>query len=297
MVEDLLAVRQRVGGCICGPPCDGTSVDDVSKEFLDAMLARLEWQAAVLDEDFQACGCPERQDVESPEVPLTLMSLPAEIRGMIWWRTLANNPGLVRIMTRPVYLGRPLSNTSFHPQARFSVGGLNNQRWTYERAGEEAMEDGFALLHANREIYQEAEAEFWRRVINDNVMLSFGPPLQVSDQDFRFHGIIAAYTFFVDRSAEFLRGIRRVHLDLRYRGGVNEQALEVRNTMGVTNWGEYMDRLLDLIRTDLTGLRHLSLTIGGYVPDMRQTPVSGPIRSCLRLLLTVRLSGLRIFRG
>lgn len=306
MVQELLDVRQRVGGCICGPPCDGTSVDDVTKDFLRSMLTRLERQAALLDENLEECGCAKREEVEPPQPvssPRTLMGLPGEIRNMIWWRTLVDDPQLVRITPRPVHAGRPLSRTPFHPQQRFSVPGLNNQGWTWERAGEEAMQDGWALLHVNREVYREAEAEFWRRAMDGNVMLSFGAPQGVGDmiRSRRYFGIGAAWTFFRDRPAETLRNIRRVHLDLRTRdrdwGGAARQALEVRRSFGVVNWGNYADRLLDLMRTDLTGLRHLSLTIGGYVPDVRQTPVSGPMCPCSRLVLTVSLSGLKPFRG
>lgn len=305
MVEELLDVRQRVGGCICGPPCDGTSVDDVTNDFLQSMLTRLERQAAVLDENLEGCGCAERDQVETPQPvssPLTLMGLPGEIRNMIWWRTLADDVRLIRITPRPVYAGRPLTRTPFHPQQRFSIPGLNGQVWTWERAGEEAMQGGWALLHVNREVYREAEAEFWRRAMDGNVMLSFGAPQDVDDmvRTNRYFGIGAAWTFFRDRPVETLRNIRRVHLDLRMRddrwGGACQQALVFRQSFGVSNWGDYTDRLLDLMRTDLTGLRHLSLTIGGFVPDIRQTPVSGPMCPCFRLVLTVSLSGLKPLR-
>lgn len=70
MINDLMPIRKRAGGCTCVPPCEATNVDDdLSDETLEAMLARLTRQYNLLHEEVQAppCDCADR--TETPEVP------------------------------------------------------------------------------------------------------------------------------------------------------------------------------------------------------------------------------------
>lgn len=293
MSQNLMAVRQRVGGYTCGPPCDGISVDDPSDEALEAMPARLESQASALDENTAPCeysGSPRTIETPAPvRAPLTLMRLPPEIRGMIWWATLAPEARFVDIRAwKFVWFGTRVRarNAWFHPD-RSSVGPEQPWlRWSYERQGESWNRDaGWALLLVSRQVYEEAENEYWRRSVGEGLMFSFTFGTSIGN----YYGIAAAWAFFNDCREQYLQAIRRIHLDLRRQnaqdgphGAAGQAVVVERSSLNLAmNFAERLDPLLDLVGSRLTGLRHLSLTIGGWVPDVRQTPVSGSKWQCV----------------
>lgn len=155
MINDLMPIRQRAGGCTCGPPCDGTKVDDdLSDEALNAMWARLTWRYNLLHEELKAAPCvcggrpqtpqtPQTPEIpqtpetpespESPEVPElpvfrlqpTLLGIPEEIRDMIWWEVLAPRDGTVRIWPQTIYPGQDsrIGGAEYHGD-RFTVPGI-----------------------------------------------------------------------------------------------------------------------------------------------------------------------------
>lgn len=264
MVQDLLAIRQRVGGCICGPPCDGTSVEKPSDETLQTMLAKLHGDASVLDKNLMPCDCVGEPEIveKTPEpvwIPPTLMTLPAEIRNMIWWRWVSRRSGFVLIVARRFYIsppddpGRPHDSSStddsssaedtspavnrddfWFNRARFSVDGggrLPPVRWTFQRIDEGRVvdddlrvhEDVWALpplLRVSRQVYTEVEDEFWRRISADDLVLSFSHGYASGIQYF---GILAAWTFFNNYRERGFQGIRRVHLSLA-RSDIDDRA-------------------------------------------------------------------------
>jgi hypothetical protein len=70
MIDDLVPIQQREDGCTCGPPCDGTNVeDDMSDGALNAMLERLKSQYRVLEDEVTAaaCDCAGRHETPEPE--------------------------------------------------------------------------------------------------------------------------------------------------------------------------------------------------------------------------------------
>lgn len=318
MAQDLLAIRQRAGGCICGPPCDGTSVDNPSDETLQTMLARLEWDASVLDDNLVPCGCPEEpEDVEESveeivRTPLTLMTLPPEVRDLIWWQVLeppapmspVDSQWFVRIVQRWIAPNENGLDFPFHNR-HYSInrGYAPPWRLTFQHANSqrdlEDIRNRWAVLGVNRQVYQEAEAEFWRRTLRDGHMLSFTSDPNYAGSD--YYGILTAWTFFNNYRGLYLEQIRRVQISMElpsandFRGvGVRGQALvSIRRPLGNSNGGEYLIPLIDLMANELPNLQHLSLTFGGFVPDMRVQPVSGPLlcSSVFQLALTVIFSG------
>lgn len=311
MVQALLPVRQRAGGCPCGPPCDGTSVENPSDETLQEMLARLQWDVSQLDENLVPCGCADRPEVvedEDPEVvveeepepvrgPLTLMTLPGEIRDMIWWLVLRpdfDNGRYVRIVQRHLrpldesrehWFHRPRFTTRLHP-TRLAA------RVTFQREGEqENINNRWALLRVNRQVYREAEDEYWRRALAEGRLFSFSPSRISELDDFwivagveTYSGVVAAWTFFNHYRNQYLQNIRRMQLHLTFAEprrhnlrGVGEQALAVGGNALGRNGANYLNPLLDMIIAgNLPNLQHLALTFGGWVPDMSVQPVSGP---------------------
>ncbi|KAH8753509.1 hypothetical protein F5883DRAFT_719405 [Diaporthe sp. PMI_573] len=306
MINELIPIRQRVGGCICGPPCDGTNVeDDLGDAALDAMLGRLEWQYSVLHEEVNAapCDCAERPEIPErrtepvepaepvvpvvpeilvPQIPRTLMGFPEELRSMIWWETLRPRNGIVRIvpytMIAPSAEDARIGGPEYHRQ-RFSVPGdtrnvLEPQRETWARLGErfDPRTNEYNILRADRQIYEEAEREFWRRVATDRLMLSFGPEVHSRDLPAptgpaEYNGILSAWTFFMTLLRDDPNNPNTQHFPENLR-----QALAPFQQMGRTNAIQYLDGLLELMHRHLTGLEHLSLAFGGWVPDLSQTP-------------------------
>lgn len=332
MVQELLPVRQRVGGCICGPPCDGTSVDNVSNEFLEEMLARLQWDLNVLDENLVPCDCDAKPEVaeKTPEPvvdqttvpvvqqnPSPLLRLPLEIRNMIWWRVLEpprpvdrNWPRwYVRVVHRNLKPGENTVGHWFH-RPRFSIDRLvtsnGRYRTTFQRHREQYQWSDrpgrWALLFVNRQVYEEAEDQFWRRTFGDGLMLSFRP----DDIDVAEHyGILAAWTFFNHYRGLYLDQIRRLQLNLALPATRDPegrdlwgQALQTTWSFGTSNGADFLVPLLDIMAGELPNLEHLSLTFGGWVPDMREEPVSGSLLwLCVSLLvLTVVLSGQKVLQ-
>lgn len=242
-------------------------------------------------------------DIEVPAEParrpLTLMRLPPEIRALIWWEVLRPEGGFVplvpwarvghivnnRIRVSPLGFQGSVSAIHFH-RARSGTIDLRRIPWcdlqfaqSWERRGEHsAARDGWSLLHINEQIYEEAEAEYWRRVASDDLMLSFGCGPNTGD----YWGVAVAQTFLNDfYNTTYLQTIRRMHLDLRRpdddgRNGYGGQAVFV-ETAGdePINFARSLCTVLSNIYSRFTGLQHLSLTLGGWVPDVRQTPVSG----------------------
>lgn len=321
MVQDLLPLRQRAGGCPCGPPCDGTSVDNPSDKTLQTMLAKLQWDASVLDEILEPCGCVGESEIveESPEpvwIPRNLMTLLPEIRSMIWWRSVSRQSGFVLIMPRRFYLSAPDDSSAddssaddsspadnsqdfWFDRARFSVDGGGRVRWTFQREDEWWVDDYdlrkheavWALppiLRVSRQVYTEVEDEFWRRVTaaTDDLVLSFSHHYALGIEYF---GLLAAWTFFNTYRERGLQGIRRVHLGLartdsedRARGSGGEALpAPTSREYGRYTGREYLEPLLDLMGTELPNLQFLSLRIGGRVPDAPSGLVSDPIRLCL----------------
>lgn len=245
--------------------------------------------------------------VEPAHGPLTLMGLPREVRALIWWETLRPEGGFVPIVpwarngffnsrgdirvSPPGFRGSA-STGRFH-RARTAL--IDRKRCptngrdpialgfahSWERMGEHLggrETRGWSLLHINKQIYEEAEAAYWRRVTSDGLMLSFGCGRRTGD----YWGVAVARSFFNDFTTPYLQTIRRMHLDLRRpdnddgRDGYGGQALllQTAGRLGL-NFMRYLGTVLTNTRTRLTGLQHLSLTFGGWVPDVRQTSVSG----------------------
>lgn len=308
MVQNLLALRQRAGGCPCGPPCDGTSLDNPSDETLQTMLAKLQWDASVLDEHLEPCGCVEETEIIEDPIPLTLMTLPPEIRNMMWWRSVSRKTGYVQIRARrfiisPADDDGPAGHSSgfWFERARFSVEGEGiRRRWTFHRDDEWWVDDDDArvreapwaippLLRVSRQVFTEVEDEFWRRISSDDLVLAFshrGTP------GIEYFGIFAAWTFFNTYRDRSFQGIRQVHLGLtgynedRARGAGGEAFPPPISQRYARNSGrQYLEPLLDLMGTELPNLQFLSLRIGGRVPDEPSGLVSDPIRLCLSLLV------------
>lgn len=324
MVQDLLPLRQRAGGCPCGPPCDGTSVDNPSDETLQTMLAKLQWDASVLDEHLEPCGCVGEPEIveETPEpvlIPRTLMTLPPEIRNMIWWKSVSRRSGFVLIVPRRFYLSPPDDSSStddsssvdetspadnrhdfWFDRARLSVDGggrVPPVRWTFQRDDEWWVDDYDSrkheavwalppILRVSRQVYAEVEDEFWRRICADDLVLSFSHRYA---SGIEYFGILAAWTFFNNYRERGLQGIRRVHLGLartdlddRARGAGGEALPEpIDREYGRDTGRVHLEPLLDLMGTELPNLQFLSLRIGGRVPDAPSGLVSDPIRLCL----------------
>jgi hypothetical protein len=228
-----------------------------------------------------ATPCEEARGPKAVRIAnqLTLMSLPPEIRNMIWWATLAPEGGFVPIVHRHLdrpRVGVPERDARFHPNP---VAVQKPPRLlhtvTYQRQDEHRNgEAGWALVRVNKEVREEAEGEYWRRAICDGLMVSF----TCHHFQLTYYGVLAAWAFFNDCSDQYLQAIRRVHLDLRRTGyydmGYARRVMaQERHLSGLTNCAEFLDPLLDLMGTRLIGLRHLSLTFSGWVPDVRQTPV------------------------
>lgn len=308
MVQNLLALRQRAGGCPCGPPCDGTSLDNPSDETLQNMLTKLQWDASVLDEHLEPCGCVEETETIEDPMPLTLMTLPPEIRNMMWWRSVSRKTGYVQIRARRFYISPadddgPAGHSSgfWFERARFSVEGERiRMRWTFHRDDEYWVDDDDArvreapwalppLLRVSRQVFTEVEDEFWRRISSDDLVLAFshrGIP------GIEYFGIFAAWTFFNTYRDRSFQGIRQVHLGLtgynedRARGAGGEAFPEPINRRYARDSGrEHLEPLLDLMGTELPNLQFLSLRIGGRVPDEPSGLVSDRIRLCLSLLV------------
>lgn len=257
--------------CTGEPPDDGNSVDNPSDEALDKRITV----------PCECAGTPETVGTPEPGgAPLTLMSLPPELRSMIWWATLAPEAEFVSIVPWRLDLkadGVRPRNIRFHPK-RFEVEMAPRLRFTYEREGEHCNSDAsWALLRVNREVYEEAENEYWRRAIVEGLMFSF----TCHHFEWSYYGIATAWAFFNDCSEQYLQAMRRVHLDLRRTGyydtGYQSRAVNSKEIPygRLTNFAELLNPLLDLMGTRLTGLRHLSLTFSGWVPDVRRMPVSG----------------------
>lgn len=360
MINDMLSTRQQVGACHSLPPCDGTNLeDDLSDETLNAILARLERNYNVLHEEVEAspCDCADRLDIPEPRTPeisdeererrrlrdlygtptprkttsttplpvdpTTLMTLPAELRSMVWWRALRPSNGVVRIV--PHRMDQPPFNQQIWNQLRmggpvdhferFSVLGYNlfnrRNRETWALLGERhggggrragTIDNDFNILRSNAAIYWEGAEEFWRRVAVDRLMFSFGPEVHSRDMPgpighVEYDGILSAYTFFLSllrddptgamilppnrrftpqmHGINFLRQIRRVHLDLTNTTlGTDRQALAPDRQVGRANSIQYLDPLLDMLFNNCTGLEQLSLVFVGWVPDLSQQPVS-----------------------
>lgn len=147
-----------------------------------------------------------------------------------------------------------------------SVESLANAG-SWEREGEHlrgSWRGGWALLYINKQIYAEAEAAYWRRVVADGLMLSFGCGTQTGD----YWGVAVARTFFNDFTTQYLQNIQRIHLDLRRPdpddgpNGYGGQAIvNQRAGAQIVNFGRNVGGVLNQISTRLTSLRHLSLTI------------------------------------
>lgn len=311
MVQELLAVRQRVGGCICGPPCDGTSVDNVSDEFLEEMLSRLQWDFNVLDENLVPCECDTKPEVsdKTPEPvveqnPPALLRLPLEIRNMIWWMVLEpprrenGNPGFVRVVQRLMNADENIPDFALQ-RMRSSIGmrGEPPHALTFERQDERLITRNtpgrWALLWVSNQVQREAETEFWRRTFHDGLLLSFMPDVDVQGED--YYGILAAWCWFHNYQGLYLQHIRRLQLTLAepvrrnlYGNDVTSEALrqfirsgqqpsDLPYPRGSSTGVEFLVPLLDAV-DDLPNLQQLSVTIGGLVPDMRWgEPVSGPL--------------------
>lgn len=242
--------------------------------------------------------------VEPARGPLTLMRLPPEIRALIWWEVLRPEGGFVPIVPwgRPGHLDKgrirasilgfsgSLDALRFHrartalidrkrnpgDDERSSASLVSASSW--QRQGEHVdARFGWSLLHINKQIYEEAEAAYWRRVASDGLMFSFGCGRNEGD----YWGVAVARTFFNDFTTKYLQTIRRMHLDLRRpdddgpKGYGGQAVVLVRAGVQTVNFARALGTVLNDIGTRLTGLRHLSLTFGGWVPDVRQTPVSG----------------------
>lgn len=316
IVQELLPVRQRVGGCICGPPCDGTSVDHASDEFLGEMLAGLMWDYSVLDENLVPCDCDKRPEVvkENPPPLLNLprlLRLPPEIRNLIWWMVLGpgnGGRGFVRVVQRLLNPDENIPDLALQrPRSSIDMGGEPPHALTFERQDERLQEQNprgrWALLWVNRQIRREAENEFWRRTVTYSV-LSFMPDPDLPGQD--HYGILAAWAWFHNYRGLYRQQIRRLQLNLarparfQFAGAdVQDEALEevIRGTdllerhrisqqpfpLASSNGVDFLDDVLDAVG-DLPNLQELSVTIGGLAPELRyDPPVSGP--SCGFMIL------------
>lgn len=166
-------------------------------------------------------GLPNPQVPQLPQLPqlprdpATLMTLPSEIRNMVWWRALRPSNGIVRVIphrplqpTQNVYnrirMGGPIDHLE-----RFSVQGQglftrrNRETWALlgERHGrglDGTIDNDFNILRTNHEVYWEAGGEFWLRATADGLMFSFGPEVHNRDSMgyVEYDGILSAYTFF-----------------------------------------------------------------------------------------------------
>lgn len=166
--------------------------------------------------------------------PLTLMRLPPEIRTMIWWEALRPESGFVplrpwgafqwgyvdrgRIRARIVRWHRArtaLNDRKARPSADPRSSDARGFDHSWEREGEHWGAPwtgvGWALLRVNKQVYEEAEAAYWRRAVADGLMFSFGCGRNTGD----YWGLAVARTFFNDFTTLYLQNIQRVHLDLR----------------------------------------------------------------------------------
>lgn len=304
--RDLMAIRQRVGAASAG--------DDLSDEGLKRTLAGLESQVKAKSdepsENTRTVGTQTEPAIPEPrEQPAldgatatpTLMRLPPEVRALIWWEALRPEGGFVTIVP---WAAAQRGYVDSNGRIRARGGGFRRSRtalidrkrnpfadergpesrgfaYSWMREGEEwgaPWTGGWALLHVSKQVYEEAEAAYWRRVVADGLMLSFGCGIQTGD----YWGVAVARTFFNDFTTLYLQHIQRVHLDLRRPdnddgpNGYGGQAIVLQRAgVQTVNFARNVGAVLNNLSTRLTSLRHLSLTLGGWVPDVRQTPVSG----------------------
>ncbi|KAG8169653.1 hypothetical protein KVR01_000398 [Diaporthe batatas] len=194
-----------------------TAGNNLSNAALNALLARLQWQYCVLEEELEGAPCVCAERPETPEVPDVriapdLITLPEELRDMIWWQALAPSNGIVRIVPYNITdpqdgRDRRIGGPNYHP-LRFEVPGAareryNRERMTWMREGEGFSErhNQFNLLRVNPQIYREADSEFWRMAALRGLMFSFGPEfVEVRDPgptgSSEYDGILSAWTFF-----------------------------------------------------------------------------------------------------
>ncbi|KAK7699705.1 hypothetical protein SLS64_011478 [Diaporthe eres] len=172
--------------------------------------------------------------------PLTLMRLPPEVRAQIWWEALRPDAGFLPIVPwtalRNGYADRSTGRIRARIRTR-STGRFHRARTaqvdrkarpfsddrssecrgfdnSWRRAGEEIgapFTGGWGLLHVNKQLYEEVEAAYWRRVVADGLMLSFGRGIKTGD----YWGLAVARCFFNDFTTLYLQKIQRMHLDLR----------------------------------------------------------------------------------
>lgn len=270
MVQELLAVRQRVGGCICGPPCDGTSVDHASDDFLEAMLARLLWNSNVLHETFVPCDCADKPEVvaktpvpvvdkthvpEDEEDPSPLLRLPLEIRNIIYWMVLGppvrenGRPGFVRVVQRLLGPAEDIPDFALQrPRSSIDMHGEPDHGLTFERQDERLHTENhrgrWALLFVNRQIQMEAEIEFWRRTFFDGLLLSIMADVNLPGDD--YYGILAAWTWFHNYRGLYWQQIRRLQLHLALPAMDQPIASDVQG-----------QALLPFVRPERTGPRRL----------------------------------------
>lgn len=149
---------------------------------------------------------------------------------------------------------------------------------TYEaHAGDDELaelpSDPLALLRVSREVLYEAGAIFFRS-------FSFTHPRnRLPPDDAVHHGILAAEAFFTNRSANMLRQIRHIELDLgvrpRLRGGPTSDIGNDSLTQGMMrdvrigefDWTNGLDRfgiLSNILRQ--MEFRHLTLNFTGQPP-------------------------------
>ncbi|KAG6358324.1 hypothetical protein INS49_014208 [Diaporthe citri] len=297
VVQELLPVRQRVGGCICGPPCDGTSVDHASDEFLEEMLAGLLWDYNVLHENLVPCDCADKPEVvEDTPVPVVeqnpppFLRLPLEIRNIIYWLVLGPPPparengsrGFVRVVQRLLGPAEDIMDRALQrPRSSIDMGGEPPHGLTFEFQDERLQTENhrgrWALLFVNRQIGREAEIELWRRIFVDGVVLSIMPDVNLPGDD--YYGVLAAWTWFHNYHDIYLQQIRRLQLTLKEpaRGPLylndarteRTKRVEKPYPLGRSNGVEFLNPVLDTVAGDLPNLQELSVTIGGLPPDMR----------------------------
>lgn len=236
-----------------------------------------------LDEERNGSPINTEIPVDLARGPLTLMRLPQQIRALIWWQAMRPEGDFVPIVPWvPLRRGSLISGRLRVPGGQFrrartalidrkirpfdnehSNASLANAR-SWERDGEHLpWAGGWALLHINTQIYEEAEAAYWRGVAAGGLMLSFGCDRHTGD----YWGVAVARTFFNDFTTPYLQNIQRVHLDLRRPdrddgpNGYGGQAIfNQRAGAQIVNFGRNLGGVLNQIRTRLTSLRHLSLT-------------------------------------
>lgn len=315
--RDLVATLQRVGAASVGNDLSDEALKSTLARLASQVSALDEPTTTPIDgraestSDMETPTSPGEERTESPTSteypvepargPLTLMRLPKEVRALIWWQALRPEGGFVPLTPwaarRHISVDRGRISARTRPFHRARTALVDRQQnpflddlqtasrasaQTWERLGEHPTPGsrwtgGWALLHVNMQIYEEAEAAYWRRVVADDLMLSFGCGRRMGD----YWGVLVARTFFNDFTKLYLQKIQRMHLDLRRLdhddgpNGYGGQAFVVRRAGVVTiNYVRYLGAVLGRISTRLTSLRHLSLTLGGWVPDVRQTPVS-----------------------